>query len=175
MRYFLPLVAMALIGLLFWVGLGLQPALVPSPLIDRPVPEFTLPLLKDPDSSFTHEQLRGRTTLVHVWATWCVTCRAEHPTLLAFARRGLVPVIGLNYRDDRAEALRWLAVLGDPYERTMYDPSGSAGIDWGVYGTPETFIVDADGIIRYKHVGPLTGEIIDTQVVPLIRSLQGAR
>lgn len=175
MRYFLPLVVMALIGLLFWVGLGLQPALVPSPLIDRPVPEFSLPLLQDADQSFTHEQLRGRTTLVHVWATWCVSCRAEHPTLLAFARRGLAPVVGLNYRDDRDAALRWLAVLGDPYERTMYDPSGTAAIDWGVYGTPETFIVDAEGIIRYKHIGPLTEEIIDTQVVPLVRSLQAAR
>lgn len=175
MRYFLPLVGMALIGLLFWVGLGLQPALVPSPLIDRPVPEFALSQIDDADATFTHEQLRGRTTMIHVWATWCVTCRAEHPTLMAFARRGIVPIIGLNWKDNRDAGLRWLRALGNPYERTLYDPAGGVGIDWGVYGTPETFIVDAGGMIRYKHIGPLTDEIIERQIVPLVQSLDAAR
>lgn len=171
MRYFLPLMVLLAIGALFWVGLGLQPALVPSPLIGKPVPEFELPLLDDEARTFTHEGLKGRVSLVHVWATWCVTCRAEHPTLLAFARSGRVPVIGFNYKDERALAKRWLETLGDPYELTVFDAPGTVAIDWGVYGTPETFVVDQDGVIRYKHVGPLTDELITRELLPLLDSL----
>ncbi|MEX0900037.1 MAG: DsbE family thiol:disulfide interchange protein [Gammaproteobacteria bacterium] len=171
MRYFLPLVVLLAVGALFWVGLGLQPAVVPSPLIGQPVPEFKLPLLDDAERSFTHRELTGRVTLVHVWATWCVTCRAEHPTLLAFARSGRVPVIGFNYKDDRALALRWLEAAGDPYALNVFDESGAVAIDWGVYGTPETFVVDREGVIRYKHVGPLTDDIIAGELVPLLDAL----
>lgn len=170
-RYFLPLGILAAVTALFWVGLSLNPALVPSPLIGQPAPEFELPLLGDEQRTFSREDLKGRVTMVHVWATWCVSCRAEHPTLTAFARRGLVPIIGLNYRDERAAALDWLRVLGDPYELVLYDPAGRVGIDWGVYGTPETFIVDRDGVIRFKHVGPLTPELIDSHIVPLLARL----
>lgn len=171
MRYFIPLGVLLVVGALFWVGLGLQPALVPSPLIGKPAPAFELPLLDDAEQTFTHTELKGRVSLVHVWATWCVTCRAEHPTLLAFARTGRVPVIGFNYKDDRALALRWLASVGDPYVLNVFDEAGAVAIDWGVYGTPETFVVDRDGIIRYKHVGPLTDDLIERELLPLLDAL----
>ncbi len=170
-RFYLPFLILLMVGGLFWVGLSLNPGLVPSPLIGKPAPAFDLPLLEDEEQRFTAEDLKGRVTMVHVWATWCVSCRAEHPVLMSFARRNLVPVIGFNYRDERDAAMNWLRTLGDPYERTLYDPSGRAGIDWGVYGTPETFIVDRDGIIRYKHVGPLSEEIIQSHLIPLLARL----
>ena len=172
MRYFAPLAVLLLVAGLFWVGLGLQPGVVPSPLIGKPAPAFELPLLDDPARTFRHTDLVGRVTLVHVWATWCVVCRAEHPTLLAFARRGIVPVVGYNYRDDRELAREWLAEAGNPYELTLFDPAGDVAIDWGVYGTPETFVVDRDGVIRYKHVGPLTDALIERELMPLIQSLE---
>ncbi len=171
MRYFLPLLALLAIGALFWVGLGLKPTVVPSPLIGHPVPAFELPLLEDPERTFTQADLEGRVSLVHVWATWCVTCRAEHPTLLAFARTGRVPVIGFVYKDDRALATRWLESVGNPYVFNVFDEAGTVAIDWGVYGTPETFVVDRGGIIRYKHVGPLTAELIERELIPLLDAL----
>lgn len=171
MRYFLPLGVVLAVGALFWVGLGLQPTVVPSPLVGKPVPAFELPLLNDAERTFTHAELKGRVSLVHVWATWCVTCRAEHPTLLAFARTGRVPVIGFNYKDDRDLAQRWLASAGNPYVLNVFDEAGDVAIDWGVYGTPETFVVDRDGIIRYKHVGPLTDALIARELLPLLDEL----
>lgn len=175
MRFFLPLAVLAGVTVLFWIGLGLQPSVVPSPLIGKPAPSFELPLLDDPERTFGHADLAGHVTLVHVWATWCVVCRAEHPTLLAFSRRDLVRVVGYNYKDDRALARQWLAEAGDPYALTLYDPAGDVALDWGVYGTPETFVVDADGIIRYKHVGPLTAAVIERELIPLIESLGAGR
>ena len=174
MRHFLPLIVVLAVGGLFWVGLGLQPALVPSPLVGQTVPEFELPLLEDAERTFTHVDLQGRVSLVHVWATWCVTCRAEHPTLLAFARTERVPVVGLVYKDDRTLALRWLATAGNPYSLNLFDEAGAVAIDWGVYGTPETFVVDRDGVIRYKHVGPLTDALIARELLPLIDALEAA-
>jgi cytochrome c biogenesis protein CcmG, thiol:disulfide interchange protein DsbE len=174
MRHFLPLAVLLAIGALFWVGLDLQPAIVPSPLVGQPAPAFELPLLEDAERTFTQADLKGRVTLVHVWATWCVTCRAEHPTLLAFARTGRVPVIGLVYKDDRALALRWLETAGNPYALNVFDEAGRVAIDWGVYGTPETFVVDRDGIIQYKHVGPLTDDLIGRELIPLLDALQAA-
>jgi cytochrome c biogenesis protein CcmG, thiol:disulfide interchange protein DsbE len=174
MRYFLPLGLLLAVGGLFWVGLGLQPTLVPSPLVGQPAPAFELPLLEDAERTFSNADLQGRVSLVHVWATWCVTCRAEHPTLLAFARTERVPVIGLVYKDDRALALRWLETAGNPYVLNVFDEAGAVAIDWGVYGTPETFVVDRDGIIRYKHVGPLTDALIARELLPLLDALEAA-
>lgn len=174
MMRFLPLVILAAIGLLFWVGLSLNPTLVPSPLIGQPAPAFDLPHLGASDERFTAQDLRGRVTMIHVWASWCVTCRAEHSTLTAFARRGVVPIIGFNYRDQELAARHWLETLGNPYERVIVDADGRVGTDWGVYGTPETFIVDRQGIIRYKHVGPLTDELIESHIMPLLAQLRAA-
>ncbi len=173
-RYFLPLAILVVVAGLFWVGLGLNPTVVPSPLVGKPVPEFTLPTLEADRGPFSHTDLRGRTTMVHVWATWCESCRAEHPLLMTFARRGLVPIVGLNYKDEDEAARRWLAHAGDPYELNLVDADGRVGIDWGVYGTPETFIVDRDGVIRFKQVGPLTERVIENELVPLLRLLEGS-
>lgn len=172
---FLPLVIFAVVGLLFWVGLSLNPTLVPSPLIGQPAPAFDLPRLDGDGARFTQDDLRGRVTMVHVWASWCVTCRAEHSTLEAFARRGIVPVIGFNYRDQEPAARRWLQSLGNPYELVVVDADGRVGTDWGVYGTPETFIVDQQGIIRFKHVGPLTDALIESHIIPLLSELRASR
>lgn len=172
---FLPLALLAAVGLLFWVGLSLNPTLVPSPLIGQPAPAFDLPRLGASDERFTTQDLRGRVTMIHVWASWCVTCRAEHSTLAAFAERGVVPVIGFNYRDQEPAARRWLETLGNPYELVVVDADGRVGTDFGVYGTPETFIVDHEGIIRYKHVGPLTESLIESHIMPLLAQLEAAR
>lgn len=172
-RYYLPLVLLAAVGGLFWYGLSLNPALVPSPLIGKPAPAFELSRLDDPARTLTQAALEGEVTMVHVWATWCVSCRAEHPLIMELSRRGLVPIVGLNYRDDRGAALRWLRTLGDPYAYTLFDGAGNVAIDWGVYGTPETFIVDRDGVIRFKHVGPLTRELVEAELVPLLARLAG--
>lgn len=171
LKYFVPLVLLFGVGGLFWYGLSLNPALVPSPLIGKPAPAFELPLLDEPGRSLTEAAFKGEVTMVHVWATWCVSCRAEHPLIMEIARSGLVPIVGLNYKDDRDAALRWLRTRGDPYDLTLSDSAGRVAIDWGVYGTPETFIVDRDGVIRYKHVGPLTRDLVERDLVPLLGEL----
>lgn len=172
-RYLLPLAVFGLLVLVFYRGLYLDPAVVPSPLIGKPAPAFELPRLGDPRQTVSSNVLKGRVSLVNVWATWCVGCRQEHDALLAIARSGVVPIIGLNYKDERLAALAWLEQLGDPYEKSAYDEQGLAALDWGVYGAPETFLVDADGIVRFKHLGPLSLEIFESDLLPLIRELQG--
>ncbi len=175
MRFFAPLALMLALGALFWAGLGSDPTVVPSPLVGKPMPAFTLSTLDDPTDSVSRDDLHGRVFMLHVWATWCESCRAEHPTLLAFSQRGLVPIVGLNYKDERDAARRWLVRAGDPYTMNLFDGDGRVGIDWGVYGTPETFIVDAEGIIRYKHVGPLDPARIEDELVPLLQELGAGR
>lgn len=172
-RYLLPLAVFGLLVLVFYRGLYLDPAVVPSPLIGKPAPAFELPRLADPRQTVSSNVLKGRVSLVNVWATWCVGCRQEHDALLAIARRGVVPIIGLNYKDERLAALAWLEQLGDPYEMSAYDEQGLAALDWGVYGAPETFLIDANGIVRFKHLGPLSLEIFESDLLPLIRELQG--
>lgn len=170
-RYLAPLlVFLALAGLLY-KGLSLDPRRVPSPLIDKPAPAFSLPRLKHPDTPLSNADFRGQVALFNVWATWCVACRSEHPLLMQLARRG-VPIYGLNYKDQRADAERWLQRLGDPYIANAFDADGRVGIDWGVYGTPETFVVDRQGIIRHKHIGPLSRDAIEHELLPLIERLR---
>lgn len=171
-RYLLPLgVFIALVALLA-VGLSLNPRHVPSPLVGKPLPEFTLAQLRDPQKSLSRSDLGGRPILLNAWATWCVECRREHPLLVDIARAGDIPVYGLNYKDQRADALQWLQRLGDPYVASAFDGDGRVGIDLGVYGLPETFLVDADGIIVHKHVGPLSREIWENEFVPVIERLE---
>jgi len=171
-RYLTPLVLfLALAGLLY-KGLNLNPRLVPSPLIGKPAPEFSLPTLEQPEKQLRLADLKGQVSLLNVWATWCSGCRAEHPALMKLAEQG-VPIYGLDYKDNAADAKRWLMQYGSPYIANAFDADGRVGIDWGVYGTPETFIVDRQGIIRHKHVGPLTGDVIRNEILPMIQKLRG--
>ncbi|ROR29484.1 DsbE family thiol:disulfide interchange protein [Inmirania thermothiophila] len=172
LRYLLPAAVFAALVALFAVGLGLDPKRVPSPLIDKPAPEFALPSLHDPERIVRRDDLKGRVYLFNVWASWCVSCRAEHPLLVELARRGEVPIYGLNYKDERGAALAWLADLGDPYTDSLMDRDGRVGIDWGVYGVPETFVVDRNGIIRYKQIGPITPEALNETILPLVQRLK---
>lgn len=162
-----PAIFVALIALL-WAGLGRDPRLVPSPLIGKPLPEFELTRLRDPEATLTPADFPGETSLLNVWATWCVSCRREHGFLMKLAARERIPIYGLNYKDNRAAAMEWLERLGDPYVANIHDPKGRLGMDLGVYGTPETFVVDAGGIIAYKHVGPLTEGVWREKILPLI-------
>lgn len=174
LRFLIPLIIfMALIGL-FAVGLQLDPREVPSPLIDKPVPAFELPRLDAPEDKFTRNDLTAHpVSLFNVWASWCVACRQEHPFLMELARSGEIPIYGLNYKDERNDAIAWLKRHGDPYRASGFDHEGRVGIDWGVYGVPETFIVDAQGVIRYKHIGPLTSQVWREKIEPVVRQLQG--
>jgi len=173
-RYLLPLgIFVALVALLF-VGLRLDPREVPSPLIDKPAPAFSLPQLHDPNKTLSREDLLGKVYLLNVWASWCVSCRDEQPVLMQFAQTQQVDIYGFNYKDQRAEALRWLEMFGNPYVASVSDTDGRVGIDWGVYGVPETFVIDREGIIRYKHIGPVSQADLDTVLLPKVRELQGA-
>jgi cytochrome c biogenesis protein CcmG/thiol:disulfide interchange protein DsbE len=170
-RYLIPLGVFVVLAAFLAVGLKLDPKRVPSPLVGKPVPTFSLPRLKDPTLIFDQAELKGKVSLVNIWATWCVSCRAEHEVLMALARTDRVDIYGLNYKDDRKSALRWLEQLGDPYVANAFDADGRVGIDWGVYGAPETFVIDSDGLIQYKHIGPLTLEILEERILPIVDKL----
>ncbi len=169
----LPLVIagfIALVGLLA-LGLRLNPREVPSPLIGKPAPAFELPLLHQPDKTFSQKDMLGTVWVMNVWASWCPPCLVEHPVVSELARSGLVPVVGLNYKDARENALPWLKRNGDPFKVTVHDAAGRIGIDYGVYGVPETYVIDRKGIIRYKHIGPLTPQDAQKKLRPLIEEL----
>ncbi len=172
-RYLIPLAIFLVIVLFLAKGLKIDPKKVPSPLIGKPAPHFELPTLYDPAEKITPEKLRGKVWLLNVFASWCVSCRAEHQVVSRFVQMGLAPVYGLNYKDEAEDAKAWLRELGNPYEAVIVDRDGSAGIDWGVYGVPETFIIDKKGIIRDKVIGPVTDEIVKERLVPLITKLNG--
>lgn len=172
-RTIVPATLFAILVVFFWTGLNLNPTEIPSPFIGKPAPDFDLPGLRDPAARFSAEQLRGEVSLLNVWATWCAGCRQEHDFLLRLAQQSVVPIYGLNYKDDRDKAIAWLDQLGDPYLLSGFDGDGTAAIDWGVYGAPETFLIDAEGIVRYKHIGPLTDDIWRTKLLPRIRLLTG--
>ena len=171
-RYLLPLGVFIALVVLLGVGLNLNPRLVPSPLVGKPLPDFTLATLRSPDKTLARKDLTGKISLLNAWATWCVECRREHPLLVAIAAEGKVPVYGLNYKDQRADALQWLQRLGDPYVASGFDADGRVGLDMGVYGLPETFLVDARGMIVYKHIGPINREIWESDFVPVIEGLR---
>jgi cytochrome c biogenesis protein CcmG/thiol:disulfide interchange protein DsbE len=169
-RYALPLALFLLLAAALRFGLERDPGLVPSPLIGRPAPEFSLPSLQDASYPVVSSELRGAPWLLNVWATWCVGCRQEHDVLLQIAAQSAVPVIGLNWKDDNASARRWLAELGNPYAAVAEDREGRVAIDRGVYGAPETFLIGPDGTVLHKHVAPMTLEIWRTEFLPLIES-----
>ena len=170
--YLLPIALFAGIGVLLYLGLFRDPTLVPSPLIGKPVPEFELGPVQGRTLGLSSQDLRGDVTLVNVFASWCVACRDEHPLFLALQREGVVPIHGLNYKDTPADAAAWLDALGDPYARIGADLDGRVGLDWGVYGVPETFVVDRDGRIAYKHIGPVTPRVLDEIIFPLVGALR---
>lgn len=171
-RAWVPLIGfLALVGLLV-VGLRLDPREIPSPLIDRPAPEFSLPRLNAADRVFTKRDRLGEVWLLNVWASWCVACRTEHPLLLELAHSGQ-PIYGLDYKDRISDAHAWLEERGDPYREIAVDREGRVGIDFGVYGVPETFLIDRAGVIRFKQIGPLTPQVIQDTLLPLIHELEG--
>lgn len=167
--FFAPLALFAVVAGYFAFGLTRDPSTLPSALIDKPAPDFALPPLLPDKPGLASADLKGAPALVNVWASWCVPCRAEHPVLMGLGRE--VPVFGINYKDKPEDARRFLTELGDPYRRIGADPSGRVAIDWGVYGVPETYLVDAGGRVRYRHVGPLTEKVVAETIRPMIRSM----
>lgn len=173
LRLLIPFGVFLLLMVFLGIGLFLNPSLVPSPLIDKPAPAFSLPNLHEPETRLTVDELRGQVWLLNVWASWCVSCRYEHPLFVDLAREGIVPIYGLNYKDRREDAINWLRSFGDPYVASLHDLDGRVGLDYGVYGVPETYVIDSEGIIRYKQIGPVTQDVLRDKIVPLVRELQG--
>jgi cytochrome c biogenesis protein CcmG/thiol:disulfide interchange protein DsbE len=171
-RFLLPLaVFVVLVGFLA-VGLNLDPREVPSPLIGKPAPLFAVPQLEVAEKTFSPKEMLGKVWLLNVWASWCVSCRDEHPILVAYSKKGnMPPVIGLDYKDQRADGARWLTQFGNPYQLSAFDADGRVGIDYGVYGVPETYLIDKAGVIRYKQIGPITPEVMEKKILPLAREL----
>ena len=171
LRYLIPLGLFLVLVVFLAIGLGRDPREVPSPLINKAAPTFRLPQLKDPSKTFSAEDMRGKVWVLNVWASWCVSCRDEHPLLLEYAKSGAVPIYGLNWKDRREDALAWLNELGDPYVVNAADLDGRVAIDYGVYGAPETYLIDQGGVIRHKHVGPVTREVWKDEFMPLVQQL----
>jgi cytochrome c biogenesis protein CcmG/thiol:disulfide interchange protein DsbE len=171
-RFVIPLAVFAVLLVFLFVGLGLNPREVPSPLIGKPAPAFELTQLHDSGKPFTHKDLAGKVWLLNVWASWCVACREEHPVLVELSKSKTLPIVGLNYKDKPAEGKAWLKQFGDPYLLSVVDQDGRVGIDYGVYGVPETFLIDKQGVIRYKQIGPVTPEVLQTKILPLARELE---
>lgn len=173
-KFIIPIGLFALLGALLAVGLKLDPRKIPSPLVDKPLPAFSLPTLDSPSRSLSNEDFKGKVVLINVWASWCAACRQEHPLLMEVARAKQVPLIGLNYKDKREDGLRVLRTEGNPYDVSLVDADGRVGIDWGVYGVPETFVIDKTGVIRYKYIGPISVQDWEKILLPLIQKLSAA-
>lgn len=171
-RFVIPFAGFAaLVGLLA-IGLNLDPHRVPSPLIDKPAPAFDVPQLREPQARLSDRTLHGKVALLNVWASWCGGCRQEHPLLVELAAQHKLPIYGIDYKDESRDALRWLAQNGDPYTAIGFDAQGRVGLDYGVYGVPETYLLDRRGVVRYKHVGPLTRDVLEDTLLPLIERLE---
>jgi cytochrome c biogenesis protein CcmG, thiol:disulfide interchange protein DsbE len=173
LRFILPLALFVVLVGFLAVGLRLDPREVPSPLIGKPAPAFALTRLDNANQTIRREDMLGKVWMLNVWASWCAACREEHPHLVAFARTKAMPILGLNYKDTRKDGLGWLARFGDPYDASLFDVDGRVGIEFGVYGVPETFVIDKQGVIRFKQIGPITPDILQTRVVPLLKELNG--
>ncbi len=172
-RFLIPLAIFLVLVVFLGAGLSLDPKEVPSPLIGKPAPVFALTQLDNPEKTIRREDMLGKVWMLNVWASWCVACREEHPLLVAFSRKKLLPIYGLNYKDDRMAGMKWLSSFGNPYDASLFDYDGRVGIDYGVYGVPETFIIDREGVVRFKQIGPVTEEVLRTKIEPLVRKLNG--
>jgi cytochrome c biogenesis protein CcmG/thiol:disulfide interchange protein DsbE len=172
LKYLIPIGVFAGLLVFFYVGLDRDKETLPSPLIGKPAPQFSLPRVGDPSQTISNSTFAGKPYVVNVWATWCGGCRQEHGALLEIAQRKEVPIIGLNWKDDMELAQQWLSQLGDPYVGSAFDVEGRVAIDWGVYGAPETFLVDANGNVIHKHIAPITVEIWERDFVPRIKQAQ---
>jgi cytochrome c biogenesis protein CcmG/thiol:disulfide interchange protein DsbE len=170
-RYLLPLLAVLIMIPILVMGLRSDPSQLPSQYIGKPAPQFDLPTLKNPEKRVSNADLNGQVSLVNIWATWCAGCRAEHPFLMQLSREKKIPIYAINWRDNRPGALAWLQELGDPYVASGFDEDGRVGIDWGVYGAPETFLVNADGHVMFRYPGPLNRAVWDREFVPRIAEL----
>lgn len=171
-RYLLPIAVFAVLIPVFMIGLNRDPSALPSPFIGKPAPAFALPELNDPRTTFSSDEYAGQLVLMNVWATWCVGCRQEHAYLMQLAKSGGIPIYGLNWRDNKIDAQRWLAELGNPYLKSGFDADGRVGIDWGVYGAPETFLIAPDGNVVHKHLGPLDDMIWHRDFLPRINAIK---
>jgi len=171
LRYLIPLGLFLVLVIFLAIGLRLDPNELPSPLINKAAPTFRLPQLNEPSKTFSAEDMRGKVWIMNVWASWCISCRDEHPLLFEYQRSGVVPIYGLNYKDKREDALSWLGELGDPYVLSAVDLDGRVAIDYGVYGAPETYLIDQNGTIRFKQVGPVTRDIWSQKILPLVQEL----
>ena len=169
LRFIIPIGLFATLAVFLFVGLSRDKETLPSPLIGKAAPLFDLPRVEDPSQKISNREFAGRPYVVNIWGTWCFACREEHPALMEIARRGEVPLVGLNWKDELAPAQQWLKQLGNPYVATAFDPQGDVGIDWGAYGAPETYLVDARGTIVYKYVSPVTIEVWEREFLPRIK------
>jgi cytochrome c biogenesis protein CcmG/thiol:disulfide interchange protein DsbE len=174
LKFIVPFALFVLLAIFLFVGLNRDPSYVPSPLIGKPAPEFSLPSLQDASYPVSSKELLGQPWVLNVWGTWCGGCRQEHETLIAIARTKAVPIVGLNWKDDNALAQQWLRDLGNPYSVVAEDREGRVAIDWGVYGAPETFLIGPDGVVLYKHIAPMTMEVWNREFLPRIEAARGA-
>jgi len=171
-RFILPFVIFMILAIFLFVGLGLNPHEVPSPLVGKPAPAFSLPQLHEPDKQFSLQDMKGKVWLFNVWASWCTACEQEHPLFMELSRRNLVPLYGMDYKDKREDGMAWLQQHGNPYTLVVSDAEGRVGIDYGVYGVPETYLIDKQGVIRYKHIGAVTERDLSEKILPLVKELQ---
>ncbi len=171
-KFLIPLLLFVVLVGFLAVGLNRDPHEVPSPLIGKQAPAFELPQLADPQKTFSPESMKGKVWILNVWASWCVACREEHPVLVELGKLQIAPIIGLDYKDKRDDAMTMLARQGNPYVLSAFDANGRVGIDYGVYGVPETYVIDQVGVIRFKHIGPITMELLNKKMIPLLSELK---
>ncbi|MBU3622947.1 DsbE family thiol:disulfide interchange protein [Polynucleobacter sp. AP-Latsch-80-C2] len=171
-KFLIPLVIFIILVVFLAIGLNRDPHEVPSPLINKPAPAFEIAQLEQPNKIFSPASMKGQVWILNVWASWCVACREEHPVLVELAKSQIAPVIGLDYKDKREDALAMLSRQGNPYTLSAFDGNGRVGIDYGVYGVPETYIIDKAGVIRFKHIGPITTELLSQKIYPLVSELK---
>ena len=171
-KFLIPLLLFIILVIFLAIGLNRDPHEVPSPLINKPAPAFDIAQLEQSNKNFSPASMKGQVWILNVWASWCVACREEHPVLVELANSKIAPVIGLDYKDKREQALAMLATQGNPYTLSAFDANGRVGIDYGVYGVPETYIIDKAGIIRFKHIGPINSQLLNQKIYPLVSELK---